>query len=726
MIENCAAIVIAAKHHELSKVKDTRGTTHTVGALRCKFEFRTSDWDYSAKTAMFCNGDAILHPEVADSAIAVPLDEDNECEVPYEVLTDTLPYSVGVWGATKDGIRIVSRWIVFGAQLGCYTDGNAPLDPQPTIYEQILTNSQHAVATANEVADRANSGEFDGKDGETPRIGHNNNWWLGDVDTGIKAQGENGKDGVDGEDGYTPQKGVDYFDGKDGKDGADGQSPTIVSEQTNDGHRITVTDVNGTKTFDVLNGTDGYTPLKNIDYFDGKDGVDGLPGKDGNGIKSVVLNPDYTLTLAFDDNTSYTTESIRGLPGKDGVNGTDGSNGKSAYEIALEHGFEGTEEEWLASIKVEVDDALDQTSENPVQNKVVTEAIETVSTAVERLANGVSPEEIDGVNDLIRYVDEHGAEVIAMQQDIARNTAALDELKNIQPPTVDQMYNSKSENAQSGKAVSEAINSAMPGVSIHEGHISVGFASIEYQNEENPTEFHVNVGDASISLENIDGYDEETDQYTVTNYVGINADEIYLGGKVSVDEDYEPTLDNHVATKAYAEKLASENKTPVDQWYNSKSENAQSGKAVAQAIDNAMPGVSISRDEWGCGIISFSGAQIEHDDENNPYYVHFKHYGTDIWVEEYEDYDEETDESTYTDSIDVSTDEIRVNAETSFRKEVELNYTPQKETSAVPKSYVDGRVGNIETAIDEIIQLQTELIELQAIVSRQRSIIGGC
>ena len=28
----------------------------------------------------------------------------------------------------------------------------------------------------------------------------------------------------------------------------------------------------------------------------------------------------------------------------------EGSNGKSAYEIAQDHGFQGTEEEWLASL----------------------------------------------------------------------------------------------------------------------------------------------------------------------------------------------------------------------------------------------------------------------------------------------------------------------------------------------------------------------------------------
>lgn len=47
--------------------------------------------------------------------------------------------------------------------------------------------------------------------------------------------------------------------------------------------------------------------------------------------------------------------------------------------------------------------------------------INTVSAAVERLTNGVSPEEIDGVNDLIQYVKDHGTEVTGMQGDIAQN-----------------------------------------------------------------------------------------------------------------------------------------------------------------------------------------------------------------------------------------------------------------------------------------------------------------
>ena len=63
--------------------------------------------------------------------------------------------------------------------------------------------------------------------------------------------------------------------------------------------------------------------LESLKGVDGKNGVDGLPGKDGK-------------------------SGADGLPGRDGINGTDG---KSAYIIAVEHGFSGTENEWLQSLK---------------------------------------------------------------------------------------------------------------------------------------------------------------------------------------------------------------------------------------------------------------------------------------------------------------------------------------------------------------------------------------
>lgn len=52
-------------------------------------------------------------------------------------------------------------------------------------------------------------------------------------------------------------------DGQDGQDGQDGISPTVTAGSITGGHRITITDVNGTISFDVM---------------DGKDGEDGDPG----------------------------------------------------------------------------------------------------------------------------------------------------------------------------------------------------------------------------------------------------------------------------------------------------------------------------------------------------------------------------------------------------------------------------------------------------------------
>ena len=74
---------------------------------------------------------------------------------------------------------------------------------------------------------------------------------------------------------------------------------------------------------------DWLESLKGVDGKDGCDGrnsVDGLPGKDGK-------------------------DGADGLPGRDGIDGINGSDGKSAYIIAVEHGFSGTENEWLQSLK---------------------------------------------------------------------------------------------------------------------------------------------------------------------------------------------------------------------------------------------------------------------------------------------------------------------------------------------------------------------------------------
>ena len=138
------------------------------------------------------------------------------------------------------------------------------------------------------------------------------------------------------------------------RNGEDGFSPVITERETELGYNITITDVEGSNTITLKNGTNG-------------------------------------------------------------LNGTNGQDGKSAYEIAVEQGFVGTETEWLESLKgqdgqdgivmdapsdgrlygrmnanwveatVTVDNILSATSENPVQNKVITEELnkKAVQTTVD-------------------------------------------------------------------------------------------------------------------------------------------------------------------------------------------------------------------------------------------------------------------------------------------------------------------------------------------------------
>ena len=81
----------------------------------------------------------------------------------------------------------------------------------------------------------------DGTDGKTPYI-ENGYWYIDGVNTGVKAEGSDGKDGTNGKDGADGKDGVDGYDGKDGADGKDGVTPTI--EISTDGYWV----INGVKT----------------------------------------------------------------------------------------------------------------------------------------------------------------------------------------------------------------------------------------------------------------------------------------------------------------------------------------------------------------------------------------------------------------------------------------------------------------------------------------------
>ena len=77
----------------------------------------------------------------------------------------------------------------------------------------------------------------------------------------------------------------------------------------------------------------------------GDPGVDGADGADGKSAYQIAVEK------GFEGDETAWLASLKGEKGADGVIGADGANGKSAYQIAVEKGFEGDETAWLASLK---------------------------------------------------------------------------------------------------------------------------------------------------------------------------------------------------------------------------------------------------------------------------------------------------------------------------------------------------------------------------------------
>lgn len=105
-----------------------------------------------------------------------------------------------------------------------------------------VTPDQVDQAVESALQQAKESGEFDGPQG--PR---------GD-------RGEPGSQGPAGEAGPQGIQGIQGpagSPGKDGTPGKDGISPTVSVQEISDGHRVTITDKDGEKTFDVMDGKNG-------------------------------------------------------------------------------------------------------------------------------------------------------------------------------------------------------------------------------------------------------------------------------------------------------------------------------------------------------------------------------------------------------------------------------------------------------------------------------------
>lgn len=91
---------------------------------------------------------------------------------------------------------------------------------------------------------------------------------------------------------------------KNGEKGADGFSPTVSVTETTNGHTVAITDVNGTQSFDVLNG---------------KDGKDGASGGSSGGASVVYSTDETAIGTWIDGKTIY--RKVYQIPKLDSVDG---------------------------------------------------------------------------------------------------------------------------------------------------------------------------------------------------------------------------------------------------------------------------------------------------------------------------------------------------------------------------------------------------------------------
>jgi hypothetical protein len=126
------------------------------------------------------------------------------------------------------------------------------------------------------------------------------NGQTGDVVVPAGEKGEKGDKGDKGDPGATGATGPI---GNPGSDGKDGVSPTVTVTAITGGHRVTITDATGTKTFDVMDGEDGQSASITVDSA--------LSTTSTNPIQNKAVAQRFTqLEDAFSESIENVTESI--------------------------------------------------------------------------------------------------------------------------------------------------------------------------------------------------------------------------------------------------------------------------------------------------------------------------------------------------------------------------------------------------------------------------------
>ena len=191
----------------------------------------------------------------------------------------------------------------------------------------------------------------DGNNGKTPYIGNNGNWFVDGQDLGVKAKGEKGNKGDKGVNGKTPYIGNNgnwFVDGQDlgvkaqgekgnkGDKGADGETPRVGNNGNwFIGNHDTGVKAQGEKGNKGDKGADGETPRvgNNGNWFvgnhdtgvkaQGDKGADGAKGEDGKDAPKPNIKNGYWYI--GEEKTEVKATGAQGERGERGLPGKDGS-----------------------------------------------------------------------------------------------------------------------------------------------------------------------------------------------------------------------------------------------------------------------------------------------------------------------------------------------------------------------------------------------------------------
>ena len=123
------------------------------------------------------------------------------------------------------------------------------------------------------------------------------------------------------------------------QNGKDGFSPKVKAEQMEFGVVITIVDADGETSATLHNGANGEK------------------GSDGKSAYQIAVEQGYQ---GSESDWLSSLKGDKGNTGAKGNPGQDGADGKSAYAIAVEHGYEDSEKKWLLSLKGEKGDPGDR------------------------------------------------------------------------------------------------------------------------------------------------------------------------------------------------------------------------------------------------------------------------------------------------------------------------------------------------------------------------------